>query len=65
MKRLTLIALLVVAVLAFGASPAVAKRAACSGPAKVRALPMTQSDGNSLQLYYVERCGRRVSPLFG
>ena len=66
MKRLTLIALLVVAVLALGASPASAKRASCAEAAKVLALPTTRSaDSNALQLYYKQRCGRRVSPLFG
>ena len=65
MKRLILTALLAVAVLAFGASPATAKKARCSKAATVRALPAAQSTGGTLPLYYVERCGRRVSPLFG
>ena len=66
MKRLVLIALLAGAVLALGVSPAPAKRVSCSGPATVRALPTSSStDQSALQLYYVERCGQRVSPLFG
>ena len=65
MKRLFLIALLALAVLVL-VSPAPAKRVSCSGPATVRALPTSPSiDSSALQLYYVERCGRRVSPLFG
>jgi len=66
MKRLVLIALLAVAVLALGVSPAPAKRVSCSGPATVRALPMSPAiDSSAMPLYYVERCGRRGSPLFG
>jgi len=66
MKRPVLIALLAGAILALGVSPANAKRVSCSRPATVRALPMTASiDQSAQQLYYVERCGQRVSPLFG
>jgi hypothetical protein len=66
MKRPVLIALLALAILALGVSPAAAKRVSCSGPVTVRALPVAQStDQGALQLYYVERCGQRVSPLFG
>jgi hypothetical protein len=66
MKRPVLIAMLALAVLALGVSPAAGKRVSCSRPATVRALPMTASiDQSALQLYYVERCGERVSPLFG
>jgi hypothetical protein len=66
MKRPVLIALLALAVLALAVSPAAAKRVSCSGPATVRALPVAQpTEQGALQLYYVERCGQRVSPLFG
>jgi hypothetical protein len=66
MKRLVPIALLALAVLALGVSPAAARRVPCSRPATVRALPTTASiDQGAMQLYYVERCGRRVGQLFG
>ena len=66
MKRPVLIAMLPLAVLALGVSPAAGAGVVLATRDGASALPMTASiDQSTLQLYYVERCGQRVSPLFG
>jgi hypothetical protein len=61
--RLTfLIVLVALLIAAVGASSATAQRAPCSQKSLVRALPTSEF---GLQLYVLQRCGRRVGLPFG